>query len=434
MSVTVIVWVALYLLAIVGALANPLFGLFGYLLEYFQRPDLYWWGKPLPNFRWNFIIGAVATAAYFLHRGTLQPFQRHTMVPLVLLILQAVNTSIVGFWAVSPEMNLKWSIQYWKLVVTFMLFSEIVRTRRSLDLVILFQIVGAAWWGWDGLDAKREQTRLEGVGSGDTLNSNLLAAHLLTIIPLGVLFAITKRPTWMRAAAILGTPLILNLVVLANSRGATLGLLASGASSLFLVRRELRKRVVLLGFAGLFALWVIADPQFIARQQSTVSADDHSAASRLELWGGALQLIKDYPLGTGARGFHRLSPQYVPTIQVDKDDGEGRSAHNTYLQIAAEFGLQGLALFVAFICYTFKLLQCVRRERASVDWPYYASLGLQLGLIGTLTAAFFSNRFFGESTYWICGLSLALYRMTSPAEAAATTDTPANGRLPRVAA
>jgi hypothetical protein len=97
-----------------------------------------------------------------------------------------------------------------------------------------------------------------------------------------------------------------------------------------------------------------------------------------------------------------------------------------------DWGLQGLALFLALIGYTFVLLHRVRKERANPDWIYYVSLGLQLGLVATLTAAFFSVRFFGESIYWLCGLSTALYRMTG----AATTvsDKPADSERTAAAA
>ena len=62
MSLTAIVWALLYGIALLGALVNPIFGLFGYLLEYFQRPALYWWGDDLPDLRWNFTIAVVAMA------------------------------------------------------------------------------------------------------------------------------------------------------------------------------------------------------------------------------------------------------------------------------------------------------------------------------------------------------------------------------------
>jgi putative inorganic carbon (hco3(-)) transporter len=419
-SLTALVWALLYGIALIGALMNPLFGLFGYLLEYFQRPALYWWGDELPDLRWNFTIAVATGVAYLIRRGSLPTPPRQTWVPLALMLLQAINTTLVTqFFAVDPDLSLRWSTQFWKLVVTFALFSGIVRTPRALDLVIMFMIIGCGYWGWDALDNRRVRGRLEGIGSGDTQNSNLLAAHLLTIIPLMILVAaMKKKPAWMRVVAIVATPLVINLLILGNSRAATLGLLVAAAASFVLVRSGLRKHVMMGAMAAGLALFLLADQQFIERQQTISSADDNSSQSRLDLWRGSLGMIADYPLGTGGRGFHVLSPRYVPELQ-ETNDGEGRSSHNTYIQVAADWGLQGLALFLALIGYTFVLLHRVRAERAETDWPYFVSLGLQLGLIGTLTAGFFSNRFFGESIYWLCALATSLYCMTQPSQSEA---------------
>lgn len=89
----------------------------------------------------------------------------------------------------------------------------------------------------------------------------------------------------------------------------------------------------------------------------------------------------------------------------------GRSAHNTYLQLTAEWGVQGLALFTGFLWITFRYLHRVRRQSQGPDWFYYRSLAIELGLIGTLVAGIFSVRFYGESVYWLAGLAFALHRM-----------------------
>jgi putative inorganic carbon (hco3(-)) transporter len=234
---------------------------------------------------------------------------------------------------------------------------------------------------------------------------------VLTIVPLTVTFALVRGEMWMRALAGISLPLIINLLILCNSRGATLGLLGSGASAFVLARRGVRKWVVVGALVGAVGVFSLADQQFIDRQQTTTNAQDNSAQSRFAIWSAALRVLSDYPLGAGGRGFHVLSPRYMPELR-ETNDGEGRSAHNTYIQVSVEWGIQGFVLFVSLIGYTFLLLHRVRRECAEANQVYFASLGLQLGLIGTLIAAFFSNRFFGESIYWLCGLSTALYAMT----------------------
>jgi len=69
-----------------------------------------------------------------------------------------------------------------------------------------------------------------------------------------------------------------------------------------------------------------------------------------------------------------------------------------------------------------------RLARGDTDF-FYRSLAIQVGLISTLTAATFSNRFLGESIYWMCGLAFALYRVSAKefaAEAVAPASEPAH--------
>jgi O-antigen ligase len=181
-------------------------------------------------------------------------------------------------------------------------------------------------------------------------------------------------------------------------------------------------RVAGVAAAGALAVLLLADPQFIARQATTVSADDNSAQSRFTLWAGGVEMIKDYPLGLGGRGYHALSPQYATNTEELK--GKERSSHNTYIQVATDWGIQGLVLFLAFIGVTIRILHRVRRETIS-DWLFYRSLAIEMGLIATLLAGFFSSRFYGESIYWLGALAVSLHRMqnvphastvTSPAE------------------
>jgi O-antigen ligase len=115
-------------------------------------------------------------------------------------------------------------------------------------------------------------------------------------------------------------------------------------------------------------------------------------------------------LGTGGRGFHILSPRYIPNI-VDEHGGEERSVHNTYLQLTAEWGIQGLIVWSAFIVSTFRLLRRSRLAAKGDDWFFYRFLAVELALLGTLVAGIFTNRLYGESVYWMCALGFALHRM-----------------------
>ena len=52
-------------------------------------------------------------------------------------------------------------------------------------------------------------------------------------------------------------------------------------------------------------------------------------------------------------------------------------------------------------------------ERPATRGNVYRSLTVQVALVGTMTAAFFSNRLYGESIYWMCALAYSLHRIQS---------------------
>jgi hypothetical protein len=171
--------------------------------------------------------------------------------------------------------------------------------------------------GLECVDApKREAGRLVDIGSGDSLNDNGAAAHLLTILPFALILLLTeKSDKRVRAVALVATPLIINTIILCNSRGAIVGIVAALFAALLLIRSGYRTRLIGAGVITVVAFLALADQQFLDRQQSTTSyEDDGSAHQRLETWKGGRQLVLDRPFGAGGKGFHLLSPVYIPSI------------------------------------------------------------------------------------------------------------------------
>jgi O-antigen ligase len=73
-------------------------------------------------------------------------------------------------------------------------------------------------------------------------------------------------------------------------------------------------------------------------------ASDASTGARLDLFGAALTMFADRPVtGYGMGGFEVISPRILGPAEPNT------YPHNAILQLAAEFGLVGLALFVALI-------------------------------------------------------------------------------------
>jgi hypothetical protein len=396
-------WLLLYVGAAVLSFVNPIFGLLGYLLEYHLRPSLHWWGAPLPDLRWNLMISIVLGVSFLLRRQSLPeiPALRNPAFKW-LISLGLLMIPVTFIFAVSPDRSFEWMTRFWTYIVLYGLIIGVVRTRWSFDAFFFLSIAGATWWGWNAyVDPARSAGRLLAVGSSDTYSDNLAAAHLLTMIPMIVVYVLTARHALWKAANLVALVFIVNLFILCNSRGATFGLGVALLASVPLVRSGHRLRWSALALAAPVVLGLLlADPSFIQRQQTTANYEEDASAT--------------------SRGFHELSPIYISSI-VDAA-GEQRSPHNTYALVASEWGVLGLGLFLAFIGSSW--LVCARVRRLGVEhadsYFYYRGMALQIGLIGTMTAATFSDRFYGESIYWICALGVALARVQASEAAVAT--------------
>jgi len=179
-------------------------------------------------------------------------------------------------------------------------------------------------------------------------------------------------------------------VYLTHSRGGTLGLLM--VLLCILARRLGRWRAVLLVAIlalGSFAVDIGGGRSF--------SAQDESAAGRLDAWSAGLQMLKSQPLiGIGYRQFGEHHPM---------------TAHNSFVLCFAETGLVGYFLWLSLLGITLLQLHKLKHLPESVpaqsDIRRQASI-LQTALIGFMVAAFFLSRTYVPFLYLLIGLSTAL--------------------------
>lgn len=423
MSLSAIAWLVIYVAGMAASFTHPLFGLLAYLFEYYLRPTENWWGREIPIGRTSLIAAVVVGVTFILHRGSLRPMAAARNLALPWAILMGLNVLLVSTWAVDSDLNYRWATTLFSHLTMYGLIIGVVRSRDVFDVFGAAHIVGGAWWGWNSMGARRQAGRLEGVGSSDTKAANPGASHVLTIIPL--LFAYIFGPSTdrrLRLLALVAVPLVINLFVLYNSRGGVVGLVVAACATVVVVKGTTRFKMIAAAIAAGSLIIALADPQFISRQQTTASAseDDSSAQSRISTWKASMKFFADHPLGTGGRGFHVLSPLYIPEI-VDRHRGEGRSAHNTYIQVTAEWGLQGLFFYLGFVTSSLLMLRRIRARGTTASPWFYRALAIEAALIGMMVSAVFGDRFYTESVYWLCALSFAAYRSFETDEAEATS-------------
>lgn len=429
MSKMALFWLLMYFGNLAGALRHPIYPMVAYLVFYYMPPHVNWWGRDLPDLRYSLLASAVLLIAIVALRSSLEPLKEQRNPAMGWLMGWGVNSVAVTAWALDAARSWGYTVACLKLVLLYALIPAAVRTPVHFDTFAAVHVAGAAYWGykaWD--DPKRKAGRLMEVGGPDSQNDNQAAGHLLTVLPFAALYVLTDKRRKLRLLHLVSGVLVLNVFILCNSRGATVGMIAAGLAAILLAGKGKRKKLIAAAIAGAVGVLWLADPQFIERQQTTTNPQDNSAQSRRVMWAAGIEVIKDYPFGGGGRTFHILSPRYIPEI-LDRDKAEERSPHNTYIQLATDWGLQGTFLFFGFVGATLWMLHRIRKRAPDNLWYYYRSLTIEVALIGTMTAAFFSNRLLGESIYWMCALAFALYRMQATEMASAASAVEVEGQV-----
>ncbi|MFN7161501.1 MAG: O-antigen ligase family protein [Fimbriimonadales bacterium] len=248
-------------------------------------------------------------------------------------------------------------VQWLVGLVSVLIIVAVVRRGASAWLILIPVIVSASLLGLRG-SVEYLLNALGGVPNwrvfASFFNPNLLAGYLVMSAPLtmGLLMMLGRElpePRRRSYTALLTVALWLQLSALAltASRLGMLACLVAGAVLLGvagawrLLTRDFLARLALVGILLLGVGW-LSTPATQRLTPQAAAQDVHSGAFRIETWKGAVHTALANPVfGVGTGAFEWQYPRYATV-------GYTRSAHNTYLEIAAESGWPALLLVIAF--------------------------------------------------------------------------------------
>lgn len=234
-----------------------------------------------------------------------------------------------------------------QLLVLFVLLWEFADEEddaaRLFGAWVLGCLVGAA--GIVGtLGAASAEVRHSAFG----FDENDLGSMLALGVPTALYLAGQARRRWRRVALLAAAPVCALGVLLTASRGAMLVLLV-GLTFVPLSVWDWSPRRRAAGLAALVlvgALVVTVVPPATQARLQSVESEVRSGDlnTRLPVWDAAMDAIDDRPLvGRGAG---------TSDLEIGHRSGLGLGAHNTYLSVATDLGLVGLALFVLLLLAT----------------------------------------------------------------------------------
>lgn len=157
----------------------------------------------------------------------------------------------------------------------------------------------------------------------------------------------------------------------------------------------------------------LTDFSFFERAKSILNLNETSAKSRLEIWQRSLDSFFSHPIsGIGLGNFPLIINEDISAAK------KGASAHNFYLEIAAEMGVFALLIILAFFCLIFqkiwKLFQTpAGTEDKDKQWLKYWSGFFALVLLWILGYSFFDVVLFNDKVLLFFTANLAII-MTCP--------------------
>jgi O-antigen ligase len=414
MSLTTIVWLITLVTLFVLALRRPVYGFSLYLLTFFMFPKFWWWGRDLPELRWNFYAAIVLAVATLAHWTMAEDRPKMPASVRALLILLAMNATMIHFFlAPNRAISEDTYVLLLKFTALLVAVTMAIRDRAELRIAMWSIVLGAAYIGYEVTINERGSLsggRLEGIGAAGVANANQLASLMATILPLtGALFLTGSRRE--KIAAFIVAPFILNVLLLCNSRGAFLATLAAGVVFVLCAvlgpSAKKARRGLVLGALAIFLL--LGDPDIINRFATVFVGGeemDSSAESRLVFWSAAVEMIADHPLGAGGDGFaSAYGARYLA--------GPSRPIHNGYLTEAADWGIQGFVLRMLLVASVIAIARRTVRDRKLLQDGDAVIVGacLLTAMTAYLGTSVFGDYIDEEWGYWLIALILVYARL-----------------------
>jgi O-antigen ligase len=284
--------------------------------------------------------------------------------------------------------------------------------KTTRQLIIWIMVIAAV----AGLEAIREGIdygfgkynplrRASGPFGVDWHHANRAGVFYGIFTPMFVALALfLKGQKLWRIAAIGGIVLLAGGALFTYSRQAYILVLLSLA--ILLIRKSVVIAVV-LGIALASSVSYLPD-SVIQRAEETRQEGkgggeevDVSTASRWEIWGGAMDMLKENPLGVGLNRFKANIGNYCKH--------KGMDAHNFYVLTLAETGPHGLITYLLFLAALFRLARFLRMNAPKDDPEAVAlTIGFTMSTVCMVLGQIYGSPTFEGSVmgcYWaLCGL------------------------------
>ncbi len=375
-------------------------------LAYMRVQDLTWGFAR--GMRWSFYLALLTFSGWFF-----SPVRRRFFLPdarTYLMITMAVLIGIGIILSNAPDKvwQFKQYTEFVKIIAIALFTTGIVSSREHLRLLIWVIALSLGFYGvkngiW-GLKTLAQVPIIRGPG-GMLYDNNDFSLALAMAVPMLWCIGISEQRPTLRRAFLVCVPLTAFTVLLTQSRGGMLSLVA-GVGVLLWRSKHRATAIALSAVIGLVGI-ALMPPQMYERFASIKDyKEDGSANARFRSWAVARRMAMDNPFfGVGLANFRPNYLVYEPEPTPAELGGQVFVAHNSYLQVWAECGTPALFIYLVLIFMSFVTVWRVRalaRRRYNTSWIINYATMFEASLVTFVIGAMFLNRAHFDLIYhWV---------------------------------
>ncbi len=386
-------------------------GIFLFTLVVYFRP--YELIPALSNLTSMALVIALATVLIYL------PSQIVGEGSLLIFTTEVKCILFIAFWAlltipIAKDSSLAWDTfnnTFSKVLIIFIVMVNTLRTPGRLK-GLMWLAIGAGvmiscqalYYYQQGI-FKTEGYRVNIDSGGMFGNPNDMALHLVIFLPVAVALGLATK-NWIARLLYFATVLLMiGGVVVSQSRGGFLGLIAVGAVLVWKLGKNQRFKAVLISAVvglifiavapGNYGLRIISI--FVPSLDTVGSADQRGELLKL-----SLLVTLRHPMGIGMGNFPIVSIRNLQT-------------HNAYTQVSSELGWLAAAAYVFLMVSPVRKLAAIERRLFAFDkedlWIYYLAVGVQASIIGYMVTSFFGPVAYNWYVYYPIAYAVCLRRI-----------------------
>jgi putative inorganic carbon (hco3(-)) transporter len=285
-------------------------------------------------------------------------------------------------------------------VIFYILFYKFIDSIKKIESSLFLACMATGVYGLFAI--------IKGISIGDNrlafgtmFDPNDLAYFVVSFLPVNFLFISKDYPTWKRIVCLGNIFLGILLILMTQSRGGLVALVAIFFMILFSRARIFKtSQKILFVLIGVIGILLLSNKLDLSRFKTITNlSSDYNTfdeTGRFAVWKKGFTIMLHHPLtGVGVSCFE----QAIGQLRLKEGLQERWQApHNSLVQIGTETGIVGLILFLLLSYRAFKIFNFAKRKE---NYERISKIGelLNYSFLGNFVASMFLSQAY--SIYWI---------------------------------